>query len=44
MRHRAVRKAPRYGVQRALWDVWLGAHPLPAELRRELVDKIDVLR
>ncbi len=35
-------QSPR--LQRALWDVWLGAHPLPAELRRQLVDRIDVLR
>lgn len=30
-------------LQRALWDVWLGAHPLSVELRRSLIEKIDLL-
>ena len=30
-------------LQRALWDVWLGAKPLSVELRRELIEKIDLL-
>jgi chalcone isomerase-like protein len=35
-------QSPR--LSRALWNVWLGAHPLSNELRRQLVDKIDTLR
>lgn len=30
-------------LERALWDVWLGAKPLSVELRRELIEHIDVL-
>ncbi len=30
-------------LQRALWNVWLGAHPLSVELRRQLIEKIDLL-
>ena len=30
-------------LQRALWDVWLGAKPISVELRRELIEKIDLL-
>jgi len=30
-------------LQRALWDVWLGPKPLSVELRRELIEKIDLL-
>lgn len=30
-------------LERALWDVWLGQKPLSLELRRELIEKIDLL-
>ena len=30
-------------LERALWDVWLGAKPLSVELRRELIEKINLL-
>ena len=30
-------------LQRALWNVWLGAHPLSVELRHGLIEKIDLL-
>jgi hypothetical protein len=30
-------------LQRALWDVWLGAKPLSVELRRQLIEKINLL-
>ncbi len=30
-------------LERALWNIWLGNKPLSAELRRALVEKIDVL-
>ncbi|HEY2743770.1 MAG TPA: hypothetical protein VGL86_04075 [Polyangia bacterium] len=30
-------------LQRALWNVWLGARPLSVELRRQLIEKIDLL-
>ena len=30
-------------LQRALWNVWLGAKPVSVELRRSLIEKIDLL-
>jgi hypothetical protein len=30
-------------LSRALWNVWLGAKPLSVELRRQLIEKIDLL-
>ena len=30
-------------LQRALWNVWLGAKPLSVDLRRQLIEKIDLL-
>jgi hypothetical protein len=30
-------------LQRALWSVWLGPRPLSVELRRQLIEKIDLL-
>jgi hypothetical protein len=30
-------------LQRALWDVWLGAKPLSVDLRRQLIEKINLL-
>jgi hypothetical protein len=30
-------------LERALWDVWLGAKPVSVELRRQLIEKIDLL-
>ena len=30
-------------LQRALWDVWLGAKPVSLELRRQLIEKISLL-
>ncbi len=30
-------------LERALWDVWLGAKPLSPELRRQLIERIDLL-
>ena len=30
-------------LERALWDVWLGAKPLSLELRQQLIGKIDLL-
>jgi len=30
-------------LQRALWNVWLGAKPLSVELRRSLIEKINLL-
>jgi hypothetical protein len=30
-------------LQRALWDVWLGAKPLSIDLRRQLIEKINLL-
>ncbi|MGZ3427476.1 MAG: hypothetical protein ACXVCV_12545 [Polyangia bacterium] len=30
-------------LERALWDVWLGPKPLSAELRRQLIEKLDQL-
>jgi hypothetical protein len=30
-------------LERALWDVWLGAKPLSVDLRRQLIEKINLL-
>ncbi|MCU1278038.1 MAG: hypothetical protein JWM53_1584 [bacterium] len=30
-------------LERALWNVWLGAKPLSLELRRQLIEKLDLL-
>jgi len=30
-------------LQRALWNAWLGAKPVSVELRRQLIEKIDLL-
>jgi hypothetical protein len=30
-------------LERALWNVWLGAKPLSVELRRQLIEKLDQL-
>ena len=30
-------------LQRALWNVWLGAKPLSVDLRRQLIEKINLL-
>lgn len=35
--------APNPKLQRALWNVWLGPKPLSVELRRQLIEKIDLL-
>lgn len=34
---------PNPKLQRALWNVWLGPRPLSVELRRQLIEKIDLL-
>jgi hypothetical protein len=30
-------------VARAIWNIWLGEHPLSTDLRRALIEHIDVL-
>jgi hypothetical protein len=30
-------------LQRAVWNIWLGSHPVSTDLRKSLVDRIDVL-
>ena len=39
-----VNKVPQSPkLERALWNVWLGSRPLSVELRRQLIEKIDLL-
>jgi hypothetical protein len=39
--HKSVPQSPK--LARAIWNIWLGAHPVSKEMRASLVERIDLL-